>query len=95
MYPVFADNLKNWARSENRWMRRASAVSLIIPARKGRFHNNCLEIAGILLRDGQGEMLIKLLSLVNVVNEKHNDQINTGTLIRFLGEICWFPASQR
>jgi 3-methyladenine DNA glycosylase AlkD len=51
MYPEFADNLKTWARSENRWMRRASAVSLIIPARKGRFHNNCLEIAGILLQD--------------------------------------------
>lgn len=95
MYPEFAVNLKTWARSENRWMRRGSAVSLIIPARKGRFHNNCLEIAGILLQDGQGEMLIKLLSLVNVVNEKHNDQINTGTLIRFLGEICWFPSSQR
>lgn len=45
------------------------------------------------LQDGQGEMLIKLLSLVNVVNEKHNDQINTGTLIRFLGEICWFPSA--
>lgn len=45
------------------------------------------------LQDGQGAMLIKLLSLVNVVNEKHNDQINTGTLIRYLGEICWFPSA--
>ena len=45
------------------------------------------------LKDGQGEMLIKLLSLVNVVNEKQNEQINTGTLIRYLGEICWFPAA--
>lgn len=45
------------------------------------------------LQDGQGGMLIKLLSLVNVVNEKHNPQINTGTLIRYLGEICWFPSA--
>lgn len=51
MYPEFTKNLKTWAGSENRWMRRASAVSLIIPARKGRFHKNCLEIAGILLQD--------------------------------------------
>jgi hypothetical protein len=28
-----------------------TAVSLIIPARKGRFHKQCLEIAGILLQD--------------------------------------------
>lgn len=45
------------------------------------------------LKDGQGEMLIKLLSLVNVVNEKQTDQINSGSLIRFLGEICWFPSA--
>lgn len=35
-YPEFVEKLKSWARSENRWMRRASAVSLIIPAREGR-----------------------------------------------------------
>lgn len=51
MYPQFAENLKTWARSKNRWMRRASAVSLIIPARNGRSHDKCLEIAGILLMD--------------------------------------------
>jgi 3-methyladenine DNA glycosylase AlkD len=32
-------------------MRRASAVSLIIPARKGKFLNDILEIADILLLD--------------------------------------------
>lgn len=30
-------------------MRRGSAVSMIIPVRKGRFHKQCLEIAEILL----------------------------------------------
>jgi membrane protein implicated in regulation of membrane protease activity len=45
------------------------------------------------LKDGQGGMLIKLFSLFNVVNEKENEQINTGTLIRYLGEICWFPSA--
>jgi len=51
MYPEFVESLKNWAQSENRWMRRGSAVSLIIPAREGRFHKQCLEIAKLLLQD--------------------------------------------
>lgn len=51
MYPQFVENLKTWAKSDNRWMRRGAAVSLIIPAKKGRFHKKCLEIAGLLLLD--------------------------------------------
>lgn len=39
------------ASSENRWMRRASAVTLIIPARKGKFLSDILQIADILLLD--------------------------------------------
>jgi len=45
------------------------------------------------LTDGKGAMIIKLLSLFNVVNEKNNEKINSGTMIRYLGEICWFPAA--
>lgn len=51
MYPGNINYLKRWAKSENRWMRRASAVSLIIPAREGKFLNDIFEIAGILLVD--------------------------------------------
>lgn len=43
--------LKKWARSRNRWMRRAAAVSLIVPAHKGLFLEHVLEIATILLED--------------------------------------------
>jgi 3-methyladenine DNA glycosylase AlkD len=50
-YPEYLSNLKEWARSENRWMRRASAVSLIIPARQGKFLKDILEIADILFLD--------------------------------------------
>jgi len=35
MYPELISDLKKWAKSHNRWMKRASAVSLIVPARKG------------------------------------------------------------
>jgi 3-methyladenine DNA glycosylase AlkD len=50
-YPRFISNLKGWAMSENRWVRRASSVTLIIPARKGQFLTDIFEIAGILLSD--------------------------------------------
>ena len=36
---------------ENRWLRRASAVTLIILARQGRFLEDVFEIADILLQD--------------------------------------------
>jgi len=51
MYPDFLDRLKVFAKSENRWMRRASAVTLIIPARKGKFLREIFDIADILLLD--------------------------------------------
>jgi 3-methyladenine DNA glycosylase AlkD len=51
MYPDHVNQLKAFARSENRWIRRAAAVSLIIPARKGKFLDDVLEIADILLLD--------------------------------------------
>jgi 3-methyladenine DNA glycosylase AlkD len=51
MYPEFMENLKSWARSENRWLRRASAVTLILPARKGLFLEEAFAISDILLLD--------------------------------------------
>ncbi len=51
MYPDYLSGLNSWAESENRWMRRAAAVSLIIPARKGKFLKDIFNIADILLLD--------------------------------------------
>jgi 3-methyladenine DNA glycosylase AlkD len=51
MYPEFLARLKDFANSDNRWMRRAASVTLIIPARKGKFLNEILEIADMLLLD--------------------------------------------
>ena len=49
MYPETIVELKSWAHSENRWVQRASAVTLIIPARKGLFLADIFEIAELLL----------------------------------------------
>jgi 3-methyladenine DNA glycosylase AlkD len=51
MYPDKVSELKEWARSVNRWVRRGSAVTLIVPARKGKFLSDIFEIAEILLLD--------------------------------------------
>ena len=50
-YPELIDHLKNWTTSRNRWMRRAAAVTLVAPARRGKFLNDILKIASALLRD--------------------------------------------
>jgi 3-methyladenine DNA glycosylase AlkD len=50
-YPEYIQELKQWARSENRWMRRASAVTFIVPAKNGLFLDEIFEIADILLLD--------------------------------------------
>ncbi|HNT94358.1 MAG: DNA alkylation repair protein [Bacteroidales bacterium] len=50
-YPEYIAELKKWAKSENRWVKRAAAVSLIIPARRGKFLADIFEIADILLLD--------------------------------------------
>ncbi len=51
MYPEFVTNLKGWTASNNRWLRRAAAVTLILPARKGEFLDDVFEIADLLLED--------------------------------------------
>jgi len=51
MYPKYIDELKKWTKSKNRWVKRASAVSLIIPARNGLFLKDIFEIADSLLLD--------------------------------------------
>jgi len=50
-HPQYIEDLKHWAKLENRWLRRASAVTLIIPARQGEFLEDVFEIADILLSD--------------------------------------------
>jgi len=51
MYPEYLQDLIKWAESKNRWVRRASAVSLIISAKKGKFLKDIFTIADVLLLD--------------------------------------------
>lgn len=50
-FPETVSELKRWAKSENRWKKRAAAVTLIIPARHCLFLTDIFEIAETLLLD--------------------------------------------
>lgn len=49
--PDLVKNLFEWTKSENRWKRRASAVSLVTLTRKGLFVKDAFKIADLLLDD--------------------------------------------
>ena len=51
LYPQFVQKMKEWTHSSNRWVKRASAVSFILPARKGLFKEDIFDIANNLLLD--------------------------------------------
>ncbi len=57
-YPEFVEKLKLWTKSKNRWLKRAAAVSLIVPAKEGKFLKDAFEIADSLLQD-QDDMVQK------------------------------------
>ncbi len=50
-YPKFVNKLKVWAKSKNRWLKRAATVTLIVPGKQGKFLKDAFEIADILLKD--------------------------------------------
>lgn len=50
-FPEFITRLKEWTLSDNRWIKRAAAVSLIIPARNGYFLTEIFTICDQLLID--------------------------------------------
>jgi Predicted DNA alkylation repair enzyme len=51
-YPEIVPEVKSWAKNQNRWMKRAAAVSFIIPAKGGEYLKEAFEICDVLLLDG-------------------------------------------
>jgi 3-methyladenine DNA glycosylase AlkD len=50
-YPETAKEVAGWSNSQNRWLKRASAVSFIVPAKQGMFLKEAFEISDKLLLD--------------------------------------------
>ena len=74
-YPEYTNELKRWTKSENRWMRRAAAVSLIVPAKRGKFLEDAIEIAGLLLTDSDDLVQKGYGWLLKEASRKHREEI--------------------
>jgi 3-methyladenine DNA glycosylase AlkD len=75
MYPEYLSGLKRWALSKNRWMRRAAAVSLIVPAKQGKFLKDVFEIADILLLDREDMVQKGYGWMLKVAANKHEKEV--------------------
>lgn len=75
MYPQYIAELKKWATSSNRWVRRASAVTLIIPARKGLFLSDIFEIADTLLPDKDDLVQKGYGWMLKAASESHQKEV--------------------
>ena len=74
-YPENLSEVKNWAKSENRWLKRAAAVSLIVPAKKGDFLQEAFEICDLLLGD-EDDMVQKGYGwLLKEESRKHQKEV--------------------
>lgn len=75
MYPEYISELKRFAKSDNRWMRRAAAVSLIVPAKKGYFLKDVFEIADIMLTDTDDMVRKGYGWMLKVASQAHLDDV--------------------
>lgn len=76
-YPDFISRLKTMTRNENRWVRRASAVTLILPAKKGLFLNDIFEIADSLLADRDDLVQKGYGWMLKAASQAHQDEVFT------------------
>ena len=74
-YPDFLEKLVKWTESENRWVRRGAAVTLIIPARKGVFLTGILSIADKLLLDKDDLVQKGYGWMLKAASESHQNEI--------------------
>ncbi len=74
-HPQYVARLKEWARSPHRWTKRAAAVTLIIPARKGLFLPEIFEIADTLLVDPDDLVQKGYGWMLKAASEAHQKQV--------------------
>ena len=75
MYPEKAEELQRWAITETRWLRRAAAVSFIVPVREGKFLNEVFQIATILLQDKDDLVRKGYGWMLKVASQQHPNEV--------------------
>lgn len=75
MFPDKIFDLKSFAKSKNKWLKRAAAVSLIIPAKKGLFLKDIFEIADILLLDNEDLVQKGYGWMLKALSQSHQKEV--------------------
>ena len=74
-YPEFMPRVMEWTRSDNRWQRRASAVTFIYGARRGKNLEHVFQVADALLMDPD-EMVQKGYGwMLKVASKTYQDEV--------------------
>jgi 3-methyladenine DNA glycosylase AlkD len=74
-YPASITEIVSWTASSNRWLKRASAVSLIIPANKGLFLNEVFTISDRLLTDNDDMVQKGYGWMLKAASKQHQDEV--------------------
>lgn len=74
-YPDRIENLLNWAKSDNPWLRRAAAVSLIVPAKRGEFLPWVFALSDLLLTDTEDLVQKGYGWLLKESSRKHQEEV--------------------
>lgn len=74
-YPGLINEIKSWSKSKNKWLKRASAVSLIIPARHGKYLKDVFEISDVLLVDPEDLVQKGYGWLLKEASRKHQKDV--------------------
>lgn len=85
-------------KPEQDWMNVAATqyFNADTPAFVWKVHTRMMKVVDVSGRDkyidGQGNMLIKAFGSITMVDGK-GPETDQGTMLRYLGEICWFPSA--
>jgi len=74
-YPEIVFEVKDWAKSNCRWLRRASVVSLILPVRKGGFLKEVFEIGDALLTEEDDLVQKGIGWLLKEASRTHQEEV--------------------
>jgi len=74
-FPDCVGELLVWAKSPNRWLQRAAAVTLIVPAKKGMFLKEAFEISDLLLASPDDLVQKGYGWLLKAETEKHPNEV--------------------
>ena len=74
-YPHYITELKKRTKSSNRRVKRAAAVTFIIPARRGKFLTDIFEIADALLIDPDDMVQKGYGRMLKVASQAHQKKV--------------------